>query len=48
VPMPLRAGLYACIAGMLYLGIFPNKALNGASRAVASLNPAPVQRVASQ
>jgi NADH:ubiquinone oxidoreductase subunit 2 (subunit N) len=39
VSVPIRAALYVCIAGMLYLGIFPNAALNGASRAVASLNP---------
>jgi hypothetical protein len=33
----VRFALYACIAGMLYLGIFPNSALNGASHAVANL-----------
>ncbi len=38
VNTPVRVALYACIAGMLYLGIFPNFALNGASRAVASLH----------
>lgn len=38
VNTPVRIALYACIAGMLYLGIFPNKAVNGTSRAVASLN----------
>jgi NADH-quinone oxidoreductase subunit N len=37
VSAPIRFALYACIAGMLYLGIFPNSAVNGASHAVASL-----------
>jgi NADH-quinone oxidoreductase subunit N len=40
VSTPIRLALYACIAGMLYLGVFPNSALNGAARAVASLSPA--------
>jgi NADH-quinone oxidoreductase subunit N len=37
VTIPVRLSLYACIAGMLFLGIFPNAPLNGASRASASL-----------
>lgn len=40
IAMPVRFALYACIAGMFYLGIFPNAPLNGAVRAVASLQPA--------
>jgi len=39
IATPVRLALYACIAGMLYLGIFPNAPLNGATRAVASLHP---------
>jgi NADH-quinone oxidoreductase subunit N len=37
VSIPVRLSLYACIVGMLYLGILPNAPLNGASRASASL-----------
>lgn len=48
VSIPVRVALYACIAGMLYLGIFPNAALNSASRAIAALNtPQPIARVAA-
>lgn len=32
---PVRFALLACIAGMLFLGIFPNSPLNSANRAVA-------------
>ncbi len=46
VSMPVRVALYTCIAGMLYLGIFPNAPLNGAARAVASLHPSPNTAVA--
>ena len=35
---PVRVALFACIAGMLFLGIFPNSAVNGAMRAVAGLS----------
>jgi NADH-quinone oxidoreductase subunit N len=42
VPLPIRVSLYACIAGMLFLGIFPGLAVNGASRAASALAPVPV------
>lgn len=37
VPTPMRVSLYACIAGMLVLGIYPEPALNLAANAVAFL-----------
>jgi NADH-quinone oxidoreductase subunit N len=40
IAAPVRFALYACIAGMLFLGLFPNSALNSADRASASLAPA--------
>jgi len=40
VAVPVRFALYACIAAMLFLGLYPNPALNGANRASASLAPA--------
>ncbi len=48
ISLPIRVALYACIAGMLYLGIFPNSAVNGASRAIAGLSAAqPALKVAA-
>lgn len=42
VPVPVRFALYACIAGMLILGLLPNRAVNSATQATASLSkPAP-------
>ncbi|HEV8541282.1 MAG TPA: hypothetical protein VGR78_02710, partial [Verrucomicrobiae bacterium] len=38
VATPVRFALVGCIAGMLFLGIFPNWPLNGANRASASLS----------
>jgi NADH:ubiquinone oxidoreductase subunit 2 (subunit N) len=32
-----RISLYACIAGMFYLGLFPNQLVNIASEAVKTL-----------
>ncbi|MCX6926563.1 MAG: NADH-quinone oxidoreductase subunit N [Verrucomicrobia bacterium] len=37
VSMPIRISLYGCIAGMLYLGLFPNSLLNLATQATALL-----------
>jgi NADH-quinone oxidoreductase subunit N len=37
---PVRLSLYACVIGMLYLGICPNSAMNWADSAVKSLAPA--------
>ncbi|HEX7863194.1 MAG TPA: NADH-quinone oxidoreductase subunit N [Verrucomicrobiae bacterium] len=34
----VRFALFACIVGMLFLGIFPNSAVNGATRATAGLS----------
>jgi NADH-quinone oxidoreductase subunit N len=36
---PIRACLYACIAGMLVLGLFPNWLVNAATEAVKALRP---------
>ena len=47
VAAPVRFALFACIAGMLFLGLFPNSALNGAERATASLAQ-PATRIAPQ
>jgi NADH-quinone oxidoreductase subunit N len=38
ITAPVRIALFACIVGMLFLGIFPNSAVNGAERASASLS----------
>lgn len=38
IPCPIRGALYVCIAGMFYLGLFPNAALNLATRAVQALH----------
>jgi NADH-quinone oxidoreductase subunit N len=48
ITFPVRIALFACMVGMLFLGIFPNSAVNGADRASASLSqpsPAPVVAV---
>jgi len=37
ISRPLRLTIYACMAGMLYLGIFPNTMLNWASQIVNAL-----------
>ena len=37
VSWPMKVSLYSCIAGMLYLGIFPNSVVNLATRAVQVL-----------
>jgi len=39
--LPVRAALLVCIGGMLFLGIYPNPALNSANHAASSLSPAP-------
>lgn len=39
VPTPIRLVLYTCIAGIVYLGCFPNSPLTTATRAVLSLRP---------
>jgi NADH-quinone oxidoreductase subunit N len=38
VSTPTRFALYACIVGMLYIGIYPNSLLNASSRAAGALN----------
>jgi NADH-quinone oxidoreductase subunit N len=38
VTVPVRVALFACIIGMLFLGMFPNSAVNGAARATAGLS----------
>ena len=37
ISKPMKISLYACVVGMFYLGLFPNVAINSASRAVAAL-----------
>jgi NADH-quinone oxidoreductase subunit N len=37
VPMPIRISIYGCIAGMLYLGMFPNALVNLTTAAVSLL-----------
>ncbi len=37
ISKPIRISIYGCIAGMLYLGVFPNSVLNLANRAVELL-----------
>jgi NADH-quinone oxidoreductase subunit N len=38
ISAPVRLALFACIAGMLFLGVFPNSAVNGATRATAAFS----------
>jgi NADH-quinone oxidoreductase subunit N len=47
VTAPVRMALFACIAGMLFLGMFPNSAVNGATRATASLSAPAGTKVAA-
>lgn len=48
ISVPIRFALFACIAGMLVLGLFPNSAVNSATRATATLAaPAPATIAAS-
>ena len=45
----VRVALFACIIGMLFLGIFPNSAVNGAVHASAGLSsPLPLAAVATR
>jgi NADH-quinone oxidoreductase subunit N len=44
---PIRGVIYACIAGMLFLGIFPGPAVNWTSDATALLQPSSSVRTAS-
>ncbi|MDB6109452.1 MAG: proton-translocating NADH-quinone oxidoreductase, chain [Pedosphaera sp.] len=37
VSLPIKVAIYACVAGMLYLGLYPNAAVNLADKAVAVL-----------
>jgi NADH-quinone oxidoreductase subunit N len=46
VALPVRFALYICIAAMLFLGLYPSPALNGADRASASLGQATATHVA--
>ena len=36
ISLPMKISLYACMAGMFYLGVFPNLAVNPASEASGS------------
>lgn len=38
VSLPARVTLYACMAGMLYLGVFPNRMVNSADQASRTLS----------
>jgi NADH-quinone oxidoreductase subunit N len=37
ISRPIRISIYGCIAGMLYLGLFPNALVNLATQAVSIL-----------
>ncbi len=37
IPNPIKVTLYACVAGMLFLGLFPSPVVNATSNAVAGL-----------
>lgn len=37
ISTPIRSALYVCVAGMLFLGLFPNPVVNSADQAVAAL-----------
>lgn len=41
VPLTVKVSLYACIAGMLYLGLFPNGMVNRATTASSSIGTKP-------
>jgi NADH-quinone oxidoreductase subunit N len=38
IPLPARISIYACVAGMLWLGLFPNAVVGLADKAVAVLS----------
>jgi NADH-quinone oxidoreductase subunit N len=38
ISLPTRIALYGCVAGMLYLGVYPNTVVNAATQAVAVLS----------
>ncbi len=38
IPLPTRISIYACAAGMLWLGLFPNAVVGFADKAVAALS----------
>jgi len=38
IPLPTRISIYACVAGMLWLGMFPNAVVGLADKAVAVLS----------
>ena len=38
IPLPTRISIYACVAGMLWLGLFPNEVVGLADKAVAVLS----------
>ncbi len=37
IPVPMKVALYGCVAGMVWLGVFPNALVNVALHAVAAL-----------
>jgi NADH-quinone oxidoreductase subunit N len=47
VGWPIRLSLYACAAGMLFLGLYPNPTVKAADRAAGSLRPASLPATAS-
>jgi NADH-quinone oxidoreductase subunit N len=48
ITAPVRVALFACIVGMLFLGIFPNSAVNGATRATAGLSQPAATAIAAK
>ncbi|MSU36890.1 MAG: hypothetical protein EXS36_17695 [Pedosphaera sp.] len=49
ISWPNRAVLLVCIAGMLYLGLMPNRVVNASTQAVKVLKPeAPARAVVRQ
>ncbi len=39
ISIPIRLALYACIIGMLFFGLFPNRGVTWATKAMGSLGP---------
>jgi NADH-quinone oxidoreductase subunit N len=39
VSLPIKAAIYVCVIGMLYLGLFPNRLLRQSNLAVEDITP---------
>ena len=42
---PIKWALYACLAGIIYLGVYPNSLIRFSNKAIASMQVSPVASV---